>query len=76
MVKIRVSAIDFAKSVEIAKDTAEKRNWLLNATQQQIDALPVEKMIRAFHFAASCIACEEREIVPAYKMLRRRMGTL
>jgi hypothetical protein len=74
---ITLSAKRSAEIEAVAQDTAKKREWLMTATASQIAALPVEKLVKAFHFAAVCVGpFNETELRPAYNMLKRRMNAV
>jgi uncharacterized protein involved in tellurium resistance len=74
---ITLSAERSAQIETTMQDTAKKREWLKNATAGQIAALSVEKLVKAFRFAAACVGpFNETELLPAYNMLKRRMDTL
>jgi transcriptional antiterminator Rof (Rho-off) len=75
-----VITLSAKRSVEVeavAQDTAKKREWLKVATASQIAALPVDKMVKAFHFAATLVGVfNDAELLRAYNLLKRRMATI
>jgi transcriptional antiterminator Rof (Rho-off) len=74
---IALSAERSAEVEAVAQDTAKKREWLKAATAGQIAALPVDKMVKAFHFAATSVgAFNDADLLRAYNLLKRRMATI
>jgi transcriptional antiterminator Rof (Rho-off) len=74
---ITLSAKQSAEVEAVAQDTAKKREWLKNATAGQIAALPVDKVFKAFHFAATSVGpFNDADLLPAYNLLKRRMATI